>query len=143
MPAVNTGFAAITVPRVTARCTSCYAGSSYAIRDHMGKCTWLLCHRFRLGVSMPPSEAFRSEMNLHAKLQLLHISQCYYQAIVSLKQLIVVPVAATRLQWESGRPVSRCAACALTQTGRAHPMGSDQKQSDRPDISTQACKLCS
>ena len=37
MPAVNTDFAAITVPRVTARCTSCYAGSSYAIRDHMGK----------------------------------------------------------------------------------------------------------
>ena len=28
----------------------------------------------------------------------------------------------------------------LTQTGRAHPMGSDQKQSDGPDISTQACK---
>jgi hypothetical protein len=26
----------------------------------------------------------------------------------------------------------------FTQTGRAHPMGSDQKQSDGPDISTQA-----
>jgi hypothetical protein len=69
---------------------------------------------------MPPSEAFRSEMNLHAKLQLLHISQCYYQAIVSLKQLIVVPVAATRLQWESGRPVSRCAARPATMPAFAN-----------------------
>ena len=30
--------------------------------------------------------------------------------------------------------------CPLTQTGRALPMGSDQKQSDGPDTSTQACK---
>ena len=28
---------------------------------------------------------------------------------------------------------------SLTQTGRALPMGSDQQQSDGPDISTQAC----
>ena len=35
------------------------------------------------------------------------------------------------------RPVQMClqiAVIVLTQTGRAHPMGSDQKQSDGPDI---------
>ena len=43
--------------------------------------------------------------------------------------------------WRSSGPGDGSPESVLTQTGRAHPMGSDQKQSDGPDISTQACKL--
>ena len=39
-----------------------------------------------------------------------------------------------------GAQVCDAVGYVLTQTGRAHPMGSDQKQSDGSDISTQACK---
>ena len=54
-------------------------------------------------------------------------------------------LAAALLQWSEVAGISlqhtlEVSWCVFTQTGRAHPMGSDQKQSDGPDISTQACK---
>ena len=104
-------------------------------------CLWGLSHHMHdhAEVKFKPLATHFQGIAIADKQNTINIPVCIWPSHNESQSLKRAVQASGSAKWRTLWSATALLSPLLTQTGRAHPMGSNQNQSDRPVIPTQAC----